>query len=269
MRFIAPSRAILDPRRFEQPVFDALAPFRDLLLGPAWPSVDQLQARLGPLRHTITGLPLSLVAQEGLDSAENYERRIFDTGRIATRRENWHDLFNALAWVCFPAIKSALNAGQVADMAQFGTRERSRRQAAFTQFDEAGAIAFIEDASLLAHWDRHDWQSLFIEQRTAWMDGRIRLAVFGHALFEHALNPDMLLVSKTLVVLGKADEAAIASALLSAEGLADPQQLRPLPLAGIPGWDARKQDSAFIRDQPCFRPPRPGRRYPPALLTNF
>lgn len=266
---MAPTRATLDSQRFEHPVFDSLAAFRDLLLAPAWPDIEQLQARLDPLRHRITGLPLLLVPQDALDPGGNYEQRIFETGHIATRRGNWHDLFNALAWTCFPAIKSALNAGQVADMAVLGTRERSRRQAAFTQFDEAGAIAFIDDPDLLACWDRHDWHGLFIDQFKAWTDGRIRLAVFGHALFEHALNPDMLLVSRTIVVLGDADEEAIARAMLLPTGLNDPQQLRPLPLAGIPGWDCREQDAAFIRDLPCFRPLRPGRRYPPPLLSNL
>lgn len=269
MRFIAPTRATLDVQRFEHPVFDGLAPFRDLLLEPAWPDLEHLQSRLAPLRHRITGLPLRLVPQDELEPGGNYEQRIFETGRIATRRGNWHDLFNALAWKCFPEIKSALNAGQVADMLVLGTRERSRRQAAFTQFDEAGAIAFISDPALLACWDRHDWHGLFIEQREAWIDGRIRIAVFGHALFEHALNPYMLLVSKTVVVLGEADEAAIARAMLLPAGLGDPQQLRPLPLAGIPGWDGRDQDASFIRDLPCFQPLRPGRRYPPPLLSNL
>ncbi len=46
--------------------------------------------------------------------------------------------------------------------------------------------------------------------------------------------------------------------------MTDPLQLRPLPLAGIPGWHD-VQDSAFYRNADYFRPLRAGRAYPPPL----
>jgi hypothetical protein len=272
MRFLAPARAGLDPARFAHPVFEGLAPFKDLLLAEHWPALADLDARLQPLRHGVSGLPLALVGQAVLDDAENYERRIFQRGLIATRDGNWHDLFNALVWRCFPAIKSALNAAQVEDMARMGLAERTRRQCALTQFDEAGAIVLLRDPELLPAWDRHDWPGLFLDRQAAWRDGGIRLWVFGHALYEHALNPDMLLVSKTLVLVddgqgdGQADmDRRVAAAIAARHCLADPQQLRPLPMPGIPAWHPRRQDAAFYRELPCFRPLRPGRIYPPPL----
>jgi hypothetical protein len=272
MRFIAPARADVDAGLFEHPVFDALAPHRDLLTAPTWPDLAQLDAMLQPLRHGVSGEALTLVEQQALDDEENYEQRIFRHGRIATRTGNWHDLFNALVWRRFPTIKSALNAAQVEDMARVGLSERTRRQCALTQFDEAGAVVVLRDLDLLGFWDRHDWEGLFLDARAAWTDGRIELMVFGHALYEHALNPDMLLVSKTLVVLddghGADDDRIdrrIADALLAGACLGDPQQLRPLPMSGIPGWHRDQQDSVFYRELPCFRPLRPGRVYPPPI----
>lgn len=272
MRFVAPERAALNSRLFEQPIFAGLGRFRDLLQGPSWPGMLELNSRIQPLQHRVTGRPLALLAQETIDDQENYERRIFQRGLIATRSGNWHDLLNALVWNQFPAIKSALNAGQVEDMARIGLQQRTRRQCAFTQFDEAGAIVVLRQAHLLALWDRHDWDGLFRLNRDAWEDGSITLQVFGHALFEHALNPDMLLVSKTLVIVDEdnslgedAIDGRIAAAITARHCLGDPQQLRPLPLSGIPGWHHLTQDAGFYRDQPCFRPVRTGRIYPGPL----
>jgi hypothetical protein len=275
LRFVAPARTAVTKALIDQPVFGDLAEFRHLLSGPTWPSLDQLNELLQPLPHALTGQALRLQAQEALDDGDNYEQRIFHHGLIATRSGNWHDLLNALVWKQFPAIKSALNAGQVEDMQRIGLQQRTRRQCAFTQFDEAGAVVLLRDANLLAAWDRHDWDTLFRVNREAWRDGRITLKIFGHALYEHALNLDMLLVSKTLVIVDKTGELAaggvdrfVADAISAGHCLGDPQDLRPLPISGIPGWHHLTQDVGFYREQPCFRPVRAGRRYPPPLQAS-
>ena len=46
---------------------------------------------------------------------------------------------------------------------------------------------------------------LFWRQRQTWLDGAIELDGFGHALLEHALSPDKLLVGKALVFLATGD----------------------------------------------------------------
>ena len=56
----------------------------------------------------------------------------------------------------------------------------------------------------------------------------------------------------------------VARAIDEGRVLGDPLQLRPLPLAGIPGWH-EVQDAAFYRNADYFRPLRPGRNYPPPL----
>lgn len=231
-----------------------------------------LNERLLPLVHQSTGKSLSFVAQESLAAdPTHYETRIFQRGEIATRSDNWHDLLNALIWKKFPAIKSALNTLQAESVARVGSQRRTREQDALTQFDEAGAVLVLRDRALLALWDAHDWPGLFLRQREAWRDGRISLAIFGHAVLEHALLPDILLVAKTLVfVADEADPAndtdadidvRTAEAIAGHRYLHDPQQLRPLPLSGIAGWHRSAQDGGFYRDTPCFRPLRPGRLY--------
>lgn len=58
--------------------------------------------------------------------------------------------------------------------------------------------------------------------------------------------------------------AAVAQAIADGVLLNDPLELRPLPLAGIPGWHAR-QEAAFHARADYFRPLREGRVYPAAL----
>ncbi|MEG0186714.1 MAG: DUF3025 domain-containing protein, partial [Stenotrophomonas sp.] len=183
-----------------------------------------------------------------------------------TRADNWHDLFNALVWARYPRIKYALNTQQCRHIEAMPARQRSRAQAALTQFDETGVIVRVRDDRSLAAWDAHDWRVLFEPAR--WQNGDIVIAaVFGHALMEQALLPGRRLVGKCVVVQGDADADcidAVARAINEGRVLTDPLQLRPLPLAGIPGWHA-VQDAGFFADTDYFRPLRGGREYPSVL----
>ncbi|MET0330538.1 MAG: DUF3025 domain-containing protein [Dyella sp.] len=266
MRYLAPPRGSIDPAAFARLPLAEWQEYAELLQGEAWPSLEQLAACLPE------DAPQRFVAQTPQLLAEglHYEQRIAQHGAIATRLGNWHDLFNALIWLRYPRIKRALNAQQVAEIAQVGTKQRSRAQCALTHFDEGGVIVGVRDPALLALWDAHDWHGLFWRERTAWHDGRIELALFGHALLEHALTPDKLLVGKALVfTLGPASSRqtlldACARGIAAAQSLRDPQELRPLPLSGIPGWHPRDGDEDFYRHGECFQPLRAGRRYPTA-----
>ena len=122
----------------------------------------------------------------------------------------------------------------------------------------------MNDPELMALWDAHDWHGLFWRERAAWSDGRIAVEVFGHALLEHALWPRQLLVGKALAVAMNDDEvsARLAIAIRTGELLNDPQELRPLPVSGIPGWHAHNGDESFYFEAPCFCPVRSGRLYP-------
>lgn len=259
-RFVPPPRAAVDPRVFAHPVFAGLQGFRDLLASPAWPSVAALDARLALSGRHLVEQDATLLA-DGL----HYEARIAQ-GRIATRADNWHDLFNALVWAHYPQLKQALNVRQCLHIEAMPPGQRNRAQAALTQFDETGVIVRMRDDALLAAWDAHDWRALF--EPAHWQSGdMVTAAVFGHALMEQALLPGRRLVGKCVVVQGDTDAECIdvvTRAINEGGVLTDPLQLRPLPLAGIPGW-YEVQDAAFYADADYFRPLRAGRAYPPPL----
>jgi len=266
-RFVAPVRGSVDPARFDHPIHAGYAAYRDWFTSSDWPSIATLDAALPPGGPRFVEQAPSL-----LDDGLHYEIRIAERHAIATRAGNWHDLFNAAVWCRYPALKRALNARQCAHIARMGPSERNRAQYALTQFDEAGAIVRVRDPALLALWDRHDWTALFFSQADAWRCGDIAIvAVVGHALLELALEPALFPVAKCLVVQGDPDEdtclARTTDAILAGEVLDDPLELRPLPLAGIPGWHPG-QDAGFYAATPCFRPARADRRYPEPIATG-
>jgi hypothetical protein len=266
MRYRAPAREAVDQAVFERPPLAAWSEYADLLRAEFWPELDALNARWprGARERFVAQTPALLA------DGRHYEQRIAEEGAIATRERNWHDLFNALAWLRHTPLKRALNAQQVAELAHAGRMQRTRPQCAFTHFDEAGVIVLLRDPRLLLLWDAHDWYGLFWRHRQAWQDGSIELLVFGHALLEHALTPERLLVGKAVVVVGNesigAARAQVAACLAEGRLLRDPQELRPLPLSGIPGWHADNAREAFHRQTPCYQPLRPGRGYPLPLV---
>lgn len=243
--------------------------FSDLLEAPEWPSIDAFNARWP---HDVP-IRFSAQTRELLADGLHYERRIAERGVVATRERNWHDLFNALVWLRYPGLKRALNARQVAGIARMGPKRRSRAQYALTHFDEAGVVVGLRDPALLVPWDTHDWQGLFWSERKAWRDGRIEVAVFGHALLEHSLSPGRLLVGKALIVAlpqGTSIDAAVGACTTGIRDgslLRDPLELRPLPLSGIPGWHPGGETEVFHQTAPCYQPLRAGRCYPAPLAS--
>ena len=279
MRSIAPAIDKVDRAVFErQPLSDWACELPGHTWPEDWPSLAQLEAlRLAAIQRDAIDRP-EFVVQSPMLLADglHYEERI-RLGRLATRERNWHDLLNALVWLRYPRIKHALNIAQCADIAVVGSRIRTRAQCAMTHFDEAGAIVLCSDPRLIALWDRHDWHGLFWREREAW-GTRIGVLVFGHAVLELALQPERLLLAKSLAVMVEAgdieslgrDSASVhgrvdqqvAGLIGSRHALTDPQDQRPLPLSGIPGWNPAGASEAFFAQAPCFRPLREGRRYP-------
>lgn len=279
-RFQAPDRSETEATAFAQPPLSAWAEYAALLRGPDWPDVAELERWRADAERADGIARPAFVAQTPALLADglHYERRIAERGLLATREGNWHDLFNALVWLRQPLTKRALNARQVDDVVRVGPGQRTRAQCALTHFDEAGVLVACADPALLALWDAHDWPALFGRERPAW-NARIAVQVFGHALLEHALRPQQLLVAKGLVLNAEADfvaalargeaaavrdlDAAAAARIAAGDWLGDPQDLRPLPLSGIPGWHPGQAAETFLHAAPCFRPLRAGRRYPP------
>jgi hypothetical protein len=262
MRYVAPLREQIDPLVFTRWPLCGWPEHAGWIQGLHWPSIDELNAARPVGQHERFVAQTSALLDDGL----HYEQRIAERSEIATREANWHDLFNAMAWLRYPALKRALNAQQMIEIARMGTRERSRAQYAMTHFDEAGVVVTLRDRRLLELWDAHDWYGLFWRERNAWLEGRASVQVFGHALLEHALTPAKLLVGKALVLLGNptGDEAIAACADGIGRGrlLRDPLDLRPLPLSGLPGWHVESDREPFHRHAECYQPRREGRAYP-------
>ena len=279
MRFIAPAPHAVAPHCRSRPPlaewFDAWAP---LFPTPEWPALAALErAREQAIAADGIARPRFVAQDRGLlADGLHYEQRVA-AGGVATRAECWHDLFNAMVWLRWPRTKQALNDAQVDGITEVGTRMRTRRQCALTHFDEAGAIVLVADDAVLAAWNRHDWVELFATRAETWGDV-VAARVFGHATLEHALVDEPLLVAKAVALHappslvrafagGDARATArvdrrIAALVDAGDLLADPQDLRPLPLSGIPGWHRLGGDARFLRSAPCFRPLRAGRSYP-------
>lgn len=264
---------------FERPpLADWANEFAALSAGERWPSIADLEAlrRASECADGIARPHFVAQSRAVLADGLHYEQRILG-GRIATRENNWHDLLNALVWLRYPRTKAALNAAQCADIEKVGPRQRTRAQCAMTHFDEAGAIVLCSDPELIALWDEHDWHGMFWRRREAW-NTRIAVLVFGHAILELALQAERFLVAKCIALAATEEQLArlatnasaghawvdarIARAIAAGDQLRDPQELRPLPLSGIPGWNPGAANESFFAEAPCFRPLRPGRRYP-------
>ena len=265
MRFLAPVRGAIDAAVFSQPPLSEWSEYNAWLRGERWPSVDELNARRP------SGMQARFVVQTRELEAENlhYELRIAEREEISTREGNWHDLLNAMIWLRYPELKYALNRRQVVEIGVAGPKSRTRPQCALTHFDEAGVVVGIRNPRLLELWDAHDWHSLFWRERDAWCNGEVRFAVIGHALLEHALKPQQLIVGKAIAVLDESNDVAteriverVARGICDSTLLLDPQELRPLPLSGIPGWHPANESEKFYGTADCFRPLRSGRRYP-------
>ncbi len=273
MRFQAPQREAVNATRFDHPVYSGFIHWRPLLEATEWPRLSTLNHHLLGRCHPVSGVPLGFVEQTPalLGDGLHYEARIHVHGAIATRSRNWHDLFNALVWLERIELKCAVNAAYVREARFRAGVPRTRAQSALTHFDEAGALVLLHEPALLDAWDAHDWPALF---RGRDFHAGATVLVFGHALLEHCLLADPLPVAKCLVAHQPGSTAgvahagrvveAVAAAIVAGQLLADPMELRPLPLAGIEGWHAKGGQPGFFMDTPCFRPLRPGRRYPAA-----
>lgn len=264
--------ARLDGAALAHPIFDPVRPALEALArDPGWPDaarLSRLAAELGTAPRTESGHALRFVAPAG-GARESYELRVFETGCVETRPRNWHDLFNALAWLAFPRAKARLNALHAAAIPHEGA-QRGRLRDMLTIFDEGGAIVACADPELAALIRSFRWRELFWERRSRVLS-HLRIVVFGHAVLEKALAPWPGITCKALFVeLGRALLAAPAAQLVAeldaraAEWLAGhaphgtPRALAALPVFGYPGWLPGSAQAAFYDDARFFRAPAQG-----------
>jgi len=187
-----------------------------------------------------------------------YEIRLFDTGRVETRPDNLHDLFNALAWLAFPRTKARINAMHAAQIPREQGR-RGRLRDLLTIFDEGGAIV-CAPPQLVELVRGFRWKELFWERRDETLRS-MKVHILGHAVLEQALQPWPGITCKAIFAETGTDSDACATAWLRAlPEHATPRDMAPLPIFGYPGWLPDSERADFYEDQRYFRP---FRRDPP------
>jgi DUF3025 family protein len=252
--------------RLREPIFAPLGAALARLPPDRWPSLDELNAAAAGVA-TSQGKPVRFVAPR--ESAERlyYETRIAATGEVETRDRNWHDLFNALAWISYPRAKAAINAQHATLLAERGEREARRRgpeRDALTLFDEGGIAVATRDRDLTRLIVDFEWKELFWRRRGQLARDAAFFA-FGHALLEKALDPFVGIVAKTAFLdvdaaffaldanarIARVDEL-LAAHFSERSRFPSPRAMAPMPVLGVPGWH-RAQDEAFYDDPVHFR----------------
>jgi hypothetical protein len=233
--------------RLAQPIYDAVRPWLALR------SREELSRAAAEQRiRTASGHPIEFV--EPSADRRAYEIQVFETGRIATRPDNPHDWFNALAWLAFPRTKARINALHAAQI-PLEKGQRGPLRDLLTVFDEGGVLVTCTDDELIRLVRDFHWKELFWRERVRVRE-TMRLAVIGHAALEKALEPWPGITCKALFVSphGDLDEQA-GRWLANLRPDARPRDLAPLPVFGYPGW-AENDRAEFYDDERYFRAPR-------------
>jgi hypothetical protein len=137
-----------------------------------------------------------------------------------------------------------------------------------TLLDESGVLVACADDSLAGLLREFQWKALFCERRADVLSG-MRFVVFGHALQEQALHPHPGITGKCLFIatdhegllqalpelLARLD-AGTAALIDAPDLLGSTRSLAPLPLLGIPGWDAASESDRYYDNRAVFRPGR-------------
>lgn len=241
-----------------------------------WPSLDDLRRLLAarePPIVTRSGARLTFVPQGRKPGAfeDKYESRAYLKGEVQMRERNWHDLLNALVWLTFPQSKAALNERHYRALLErqtTGAPNRGPVQDALTLFDEGGVIVAARDCELLRLLEGFAWKELLWRNRSRVMSD-MRFYLFGHALYEKALNPFTGITGRGILFEVEAElfaaplgvRIARLDTMLAAR-LGDPgrmqstRELAPVPILGVPGWCADNAREPYYDNLDYFRPRR-------------
>ena len=200
--------------------------------------------------QTASGKPVRFVPPAARSAY--YEVQVFETGRVATRPDNLHDRFNALAWLAFPRTKAALNELHARQIPLEGGK-RGRSRDLLTIFDEGGAIVRCGDPELERLARAARWRELFWEHRARVLE-HMDILVVGHAVLEQALAPYPGLTCKVIFVAGGDPDAQAAARLAAHAPRGTPRDLPPIPVLGYPGWLPGSAHASFYDDARYFRP---------------
>ncbi len=214
--------------------------------------------------RTGRGQALQFGSQSVLPEGVAYEYWIAQTGIVPTR-DNLHDRINALVWLTYPLTKAALNREQaLAIETQTDVSRRGPVRDAATLWDENLAIVidYSSEQQLQRLLLEADWTALFVTHRQAW-GTKWQIFCFGHALLEKLLVPYKAITAHTIALADQSIMPAHADGIdqqlspLISPALS-PSLFRPLPVMGIPGWDAAQTEKDFYLDTAVFRRPRQG-----------
>ncbi|HEX4798261.1 MAG TPA: DUF3025 domain-containing protein [Burkholderiales bacterium] len=250
----------------DAPIFTALKPLLQRLPTDRFPRLDELNALATPTVVSGGGAPIRFVPPA---ASAQYEVRIFEAGEVQTRADNWHDLFNALVWLAFPKTKAVLNRHHCEQIrARRGERLRGTARDVLTLFDEGGIIVAAADAELPVLLREFRWKELFWRRRADVLRS-MRFYVFGHAIYEKALEPYKGVTAKALIVDVAPDlldvplarqltelDAHAADYFSGSQALASTRTLSPLPILGIPRWEPANACEEYYDDRAQFRPGR-------------
>lgn len=239
------------------PVYHPLARWLDRLPRDGWPTLEALNALAEAAGvRTASGKPVRFVPPAASDPY--YEIQVHESGKVSTRAQNWHDLFNALAWLAFPRTKATINALHAAELPRESGR-RGRLRDLLTIFDEGGAIVLCDDAGLEAMVRACRWKELFWEHRERVRRG-LRIVVLGHAVLDQSRDPWPGITCKVMFAPHDADPDASAAEWLRLRAPGgSPKALASLPIFGYPDWHPGTACEVFYADERYFRPPHRGK----------
>jgi hypothetical protein len=257
----------------DAPIFAGIESLLRRLPQDRFPTTEELNALVAPSVVSGGGAPIRFVPPDRVsrEYSAAYEVRVFETGRVTTRPNNWHDLFNALVWLAFPRTKSAMNARHHAEIrTRRGAPVRGTARDVLTLFDEGGIVVAAADAGLADLLRNFRWKELFWQRRME-VERSMRFYVFGHAIYEKALAPHKGVTAKALIVPVERDgleapvarqveglDAFAADYFRRPDSLASTRTLMPLPILGIPGWEPGNAQESYY-DASQFRPGRVGK----------
>ena len=243
-----------------------------------WPGLADYQDVLSALPKPIltqNGKALKIVEQDGKPGhfSEHYAPRIFLSGEIQTRTENWHDFFQFLTWFMFPKTKAVINAihipaAQMRIESETDLGRRSPIENMLSLFDEGGAVILCSDDSMLQLIRDFKWKELFWQRRDE-LKSKFKLVTFGHALYEKGLSPYVGMTANSILLSVDEDilhqtnqqqldyiDNELAALFSKGESYKKPKDLSPFPLLGLPGWDKGNVKESYYDNTDYFRPGR-------------
>ncbi len=213
LRLVRAASAAFDGRFHERdarfgPIARAAAMFADYTDWPEPADLDRALSELAGVRF-VPAQRRPRRHRGPVNLGEMYDAHVV-RGEVPTREKNWHDFLNALVWATFPRAKAALHARQhraLEEWAKTGEAPEGDtvRRLPNARTRELDALALIDEGSVLVCDDAK--------------------LVFGHALYEGFVLHVPAMISRAVILHGK---AADADALLTAR-LAEPLAPDDLP----------------------------------------